>query len=161
MESNIDKYKTYPRIVGETGGKDFIMAHKSAVPAEVATGIIRGSFEFQGQKCSASSRVYLASNISDEVLDIVKKEVATIKVGTPEDFGNFVNAVIDERSFDKIAGYIDYIKEQDDAEIICGGNYDKSVGYFIDPTVVVTTNPKFRTMCEEIFGACCNYICLR
>lgn len=150
--NNIDKYKTYPRIVGETGGKDFIMAHKSAVPAQVATGIVRGSFEFQGQKCSASSRVYLPSNISDEIIDLVKKDVASMKMGTPEDFSNFVNAVIDERSFDKIAGYIDYIKEQDDAEIICGGGYDKSVGYFIEPTVVVTTNPKFRTMCEEIFG---------
>lgn len=150
--ANIDKYKTYPRIVGETGGKDFIMAHKSAKPDAVATGIIRGSFEFQGQKCSASSRAYLPSNIADEVLDIVKKEMATIKMGSPEDFSNFVNAVIDEKAFDKIAGYIDYIKEQDDAEIISGGNYDKSVGYFIEPTVVVTTNPKFRTMCEEIFG---------
>ncbi len=150
--NNIDIYKTYPRIVGETGGKDFIMAHKSAVPAQVATGIIRGSFEFQGQKCSASSRVYLPSNISDEILDIVKKEMATIKMGSPEDFSNFVNAVIDERSFDKIAGFIDYAKQQNDAKIICGGNYDKSVGYFIEPTVILTTNPKFRTMCEEIFG---------
>lgn len=150
--NNINNYKSYPRIVGETGGKDFIMAHKSAVPAQVATGIVRGSFEFQGQKCSASSRVYLPSNISDDILELVKKDVASIKMGTPEDFSNFVNAVIDERSFDKIAGYIDYIKEQDDAKIICGGGYDKSVGYFIEPTVVVTTNPKFRTMCEEIFG---------
>ena len=150
--NNIHNYRSYPRIVGETGGKDFIMAHKSAVPAQVATGILRGSFEFQGQKCSASSRVYLPTNMADEVLDIVKKEVATMKMGSPEDFSNFVNAVIDERSFDKIAGYIDYIKEQDDAEIICGGGYDKSVGYFVEPTVVVTTNPKFRTMCEEIFG---------
>ena len=150
--TNIDKFKTYPRIVGETGGKDFIMAHKSSVPAQVATGIIRGSFEFQGQKCSASSRAYLPSNLSDEILDIVKREVATIKVGTPEDFGNYVNAVIDEKSFDNIAGYIDFIKTQDDAEIICGGGYDKSVGYFVEPTVVLTTNPKFRTMCEEIFG---------
>lgn len=150
--NNIHNYRSYPRIVGETGGKDFIIAHKSAVPAQVATGIVRGSFEFQGQKCSASSRVYLPSNISDEVLKQVKEDVASIKMGTPEDFSNFVNAVIDEKSFDKIAGYIDYIKEQDDAEILCGGGYDKSVGYFIEPTVVVTTNPKFRTMCEEIFG---------
>lgn len=150
--NNISNYRSYPRIVGETGGKDFIMAHKSAVPAQVATGIVRGSFEFQGQKCSASSRVYLPSNIADEVLSLVKKDVASMKMGTPEDFSNFVNAVIDERSFDKIAGYIDYVKEQNDAEIICGGGYDKSVGYFIEPTVVLTTNPKFRTMCEEIFG---------
>ncbi|MDF1672740.1 MAG: L-glutamate gamma-semialdehyde dehydrogenase [Vicingaceae bacterium] len=150
--NNINNYRSYPRIVGETGGKDFIMAHKSAVPAQVATGIVRGSFEFQGQKCSASSRVYLPSNISDEVLKQVKEDVASMKMGTPEDFSNFINAVIDEKSFDKIAGYIDYVKQQDDAEIICGGGYDKSVGYFIEPTVVLTTNPKFRTMCEEIFG---------
>lgn len=150
--NNIDKYKTYPRIVGETGGKDFIVAHKSADPKAVSTGIVRGSFEFQGQKCSASSRVYLPSNLSDEILGYVKEDVASIKVGSPEDFSNYVNAVIDEKAFDKIASYIDYIKEQDDAEIICGGGYDKAVGYFIEPTVVLTTNPKFRTMCEEIFG---------
>lgn len=150
--ANIEQYKTYPRIVGETGGKDFIMTHKSANPAQVATAIVRGSFEFQGQKCSASSRVYLASNIADEVMELVKKDVASIKMGSPEDFGNFVNAVIDETSFDKIGGYIDYIKAQDDAKIICGGGYDKSKGYFVEPTVVLTTNPKFKTMCEEIFG---------
>ena len=150
--NNIDIYNTYPRIVGETGGKDFIIAHKSAIPAQVSTGIVRGSFEFQGQKCSASSRVYLPSNLSGEVLELVKKDVASMKMGTTEDFGNYINAVIDERSFDKIAGFIDYVKEQDDAEIIAGGGYDKSVGYFIEPTVVLTTNPKFRTMCEEIFG---------
>ena len=149
---NIDKYKTYPRIVGETGGKDFIVAHKSAVPKEVATGISRGAFEFQGQKCSAASRAYIPSNMADEVINYVKEDVASFKMGSPDDFSNFINAVIDERAFDKIAGYIDYIKEQSDAEIVAGGNYDKSKGYFIEPTVVVTSNSKFRTMCEEIFG---------
>jgi 1-pyrroline-5-carboxylate dehydrogenase len=150
--NNIANYRTYPKIVGETGGKDFIVAHKSANPKQVATGISRGAFEFQGQKCSAASRVYLPSNMVDEVLGYVKEDVASMKMGTPEDFGNFINAVIDEAAFDKIAGYIDYIKEQDDAEIIAGGNYDKSKGYFIEPTVVVTKSAKFRTMCEEIFG---------
>ena len=149
---NIANYRTYPKIVGETGGKDFIVAHKSAIPKQVATGISRGAFEFQGQKCSAASRVYLPSNMADEVLGYVKEDVADMKMGTPEDFGNFINAVIDENAFDKIAGYIDYIKKQDDAEIIAGGNYDKSKGYFIEPTVVVTKSAKFRTMCEEIFG---------
>lgn len=149
---NIDLYKTYPRVVGETGGKDFIFAHKSAVPSEVATAISRGAFEFQGQKCSAASRAYLPSNISDEVIELVKKDVESFKMGSPDDFGNFINAVIDERAFDKIAGFIDYVKERDDAEIIAGGNYDKSKGYFIQPTVILTTNPQFRTMCEEIFG---------
>lgn len=149
---NIDKYKTYPRIVGETGGKDFIIAHKSADAAEVATAISRGAFEFQGQKCSAASRAYLPSNIADEVIARVKADVESFKIGTPEDTSNFVNAVIDERAFDKIAGFIDYTKERDDAEFITGGTYDKSKGYFIHPTVVKTTNPHFRTMCEEIFG---------
>lgn len=150
--ANIANYKTYPRIVGETGGKDFIIAHKSAVPQQVATAISRGAFEFQGQKCSAASRAYLPSNMADEVLNAVVKDVKSFKMGSPVDFGNFINAVIDERAFDKIASYIDYIKEQDDAEILVGGTYDKSEGYFISPTVVKTTNPKFRTMCEEIFG---------
>lgn len=149
---NIDLYRTYPRIVGETGGKDFIIAHKSAHAVEVATAITRGAFEFQGQKCSAASRAYIPSNMADEVLERVKKDVESFKMGSPEDLGNFINAVIDEKAFDKIAGYIDYIKSQDDAEIIAGGSYDKSVGYFISPTVVKTSNPKFRTMCEEIFG---------
>ena len=150
--ANIDIYKSYPRVVGETGGKDFIIAHKSADAKAVATGISRGAFEFQGQKCSAASRAYLPSNIADEIIGYVKEDVNSMKMGSPEDFSNFINAVIDERAFDKIAGYIDYIKDQNDAEIVAGGNYDKSKGYFIEPTVVVTTNPKFRTMCEEIFG---------
>ena len=141
-----------PRIVGETGGKDFIVAHPSANPQQVVTAITRGSFEFSGQKCSASSRAYIPESMWAYVKDHVIADVKSIKVGPVSDTSNFVNAVIDERSFDKIAGYIDYIKSQDDAEIIAGGGYDKSKGYFIEPTVVVTSNPKFRTMCEEIFG---------
>ena len=150
--ANIEKYRSYPRIVGETGGKDFIVAHKSASPAEVATACTRGAFEYQGQKCSAASRAYIPSNIWNDVKSIIIDHVSSFKMGSPEDTSNFINAVITEQAFDKIAGYIDYIKGQSDAEIIVGGNYDKSVGYFIEPTVVVTTNPKFRTMCEEIFG---------
>ena len=150
--NNLDNFRTYPRIVGETGGKDFVLAHESAHPAEVASALSRGAFEFQGQKCSAASRAYIPSNIWQEVKEILVEQVNSFKVGTTEDPSNFVNAVIDEKAFDKIAGYIDYIKEQKDAEIICGGTYDKSKGYFIDPTVVVTSNNKFRTMCEEIFG---------
>ena len=128
------------------------MVHKSAVPAEVATALSRGAFEFQGQKCSAASRAYVPSSTWGEVKRILVEQVNSFKMGTPEDTSNFVNAVIDEKSFDKIAGYIDFVKSQNDAEIICGGNYDKSKGYFIEPTVVVTTNPKFRTIVEEIFG---------
>ena len=150
--NNLEHYRNYPRIVGETGGKDFIMVHKSADPAIVATAMSRGAFEYQGQKCSAASRAYIPSNLWEEVKDIVVKQVKSFKMGTTEDPSNFVNAVIDEKAFDKIAGYIDFVKTQADAEIICGGNYDKSVGYFIEPTIVVTTNVKFRTMCEEIFG---------
>jgi 1-pyrroline-5-carboxylate dehydrogenase len=150
--SNIDLYRTYPRIVGETGGKDFVMVHPSASPAEVATALSRGAFEFQGQKCSAASRAYVPSNLWNDVKRIFVEQVNSFKMGSPEDTSNFVNAVIDERAFDKIAGFIDYVKTQADAEIITGGNYDKSKGYFIEPTTVVTSNPKFRTMCEEIFG---------
>ena len=150
--NNIEKYRSYPRIVGETGGKDFIVAHESAVAAEVATGISRGAFEYQGQKCSAASRAYVPSNIWDDVKAQVVKDVESFSMGSPEDPSNFINAVIDEKAFDRIANYIDYVKEQSDAEIIAGGGYDKSKGYFIEPTVVVTTNPKFKTLCEEIFG---------
>jgi 1-pyrroline-5-carboxylate dehydrogenase len=150
--NNIENYKSYPRIVGETGGKDFIMVHESANPAEVATAMTRGAFEYQGQKCSAASRAYVPSNIWDEVKKIAVEQVNSMKMGSPEDTSNFVNAVIDEKAFDKIATYIDFIKGAADAEIIAGGNYDKSKGYFIEPTLVVTTNPKFKTMCEEIFG---------
>ena len=150
--ANLDSYRTYPRIVGETGGKDFIIAHKSAVPAEVATAMARGAFEFQGQKCSAASRAYVPSNLWEEVKKHYIDQVNSFKMGTPAKTSNFVNAVIDEKSFDKIAAYIDFCKSQPDAEIITGGKYDKTQGYFIEPTTVVTTNPTFRTMCEEIFG---------
>lgn len=149
---NIATYRSYPRIVGETGGKDFIVAHRSADAAEVATAMARGAFEFQGQKCSAASRAYVPSNLWPEVKRILCEQVNSFKMGSPNDSSNFVNAVIDERSFDKISGYIDYVKGQSDANIIAGGNYDKSKGYFIEATVVETSNPKFRTMCEEIFG---------
>lgn len=150
--NNIDIYKTYPRIVGETGGKDFIVAHPSSNAAEVATAISRGAFEFQGQKCSAASRAYIPQSLWAEVKKHLVADVKSFKMGNPIDFTNFINAVIDRRAFDKIKGYIDYVKTQSDAEIIVGGNCDDSVGYFIEPTVVVTTNPKFRTMVEEIFG---------
>lgn len=149
---NIDKYKTYPRVVGETGGKDFILAHKSANAKEVATAISRGAFEFQGQKCSAASRVYIPSNIWDDVKSYLVADLKDMKMGGPEDFTNFINAVIDERAFDKIAGYIDKAKANEMNEIIAGGNYDKSKGYFIEPTVVVSKDPQSLTMCEEIFG---------
>lgn len=152
MGENIANYRSYPRIVGETGGKDFVMVHESANPIEVATALSRGAFEYQGQKCSAASRAYVPDTIWNEVSSELVLQVSSMKMGTPEDSSNFINAVIDERAFDKIAGFIDYIKTQSDAEIIVGGNYDKSIGYFIEPTVVVTTNAKFRTMCEEIFG---------
>ena len=150
--NNIEKYRSYPRIVGETGGKDFIVAHESAVPAEVATGISRGAFEYQGQKCSAASRAYIPSNIWEEVKTQIVADANSFKMGSPEDPSNFINAVIDEKAFDRIAQYIDYVKQQSDAEIIVGGGYDKSKGYFIEPTIVLTSNPKFRTLCEEIFG---------
>jgi len=150
--NNIDKYKSYPRIVGETGGKDFIVAHPSADPLAVAAGISRGAFEFQGQKCSAASRVYLPKSISEAILNKVIEDVNSFKMGTTGDPSNFINAVISEQAFDRIAGYIDYINESDDAQVLAGGNYDKNKGYFIEPTVVTTNNPKFKTMCEEIFG---------
>ena len=150
--NNIAKYRSYPRIVGETGGKDFIIAHKSANAKEVATGISRGAFEYQGQKCSAASRAYIPSNIWEEVKGYILHDLKSFKIGSPEDPSNFINAVISEQSFDKISEYIDFIKTQKDAEIIAGGKYDKSKGYFIDPTIVVTTNPNFKTMSEEIFG---------
>ena len=150
--TNLSTYKAYPRIVGETGGKDFIVAHKSANVADVATGISRGAFEFQGQKCSAASRAYIPSNKADAILAMVKEQVSSFKMGSPADTSNFINAVIDERAFDKIASFIDFAKASDDATILIGGGYDKSKGYFIEPTVIVTENPKFKTMCEEIFG---------
>ena len=150
--TNLSSFRTYPRIVGETGGKDFVVAHSSASPAIVATALARGAFEFQGQKCSAASRAYIPKSIWPEVKQLFVDQVKTISVGSPYDTSNFVNAVIDEKAFDKIAAYIDYCKAQEDAELITGGGYDKTIGYFIEPTTFVTTNPVFRTMCEEIFG---------
>ena len=149
---NISKYKTYPRIVGETGGKDFVLAHPSSIPAIVATALSRGAFEYQGQKCSAASRAYIPQSIWPEVKDLLLKDLASMKMGSPEDPSNFLSSVISESSFDKLAGYIDAVKDAKDAEIISGGKYDKSVGYFIEPTVIVTTNAKYDTMCTELFG---------
>ena len=150
--NNIHNYKTYPRIVGETGGKDFIVVHKSANAQQVATAISRGAFEFQGQKCSAASRAYVPSNLWPEVKASVIKDVNSFTIGSPEDMSNFITAVIHEGSFDKLAKYIDEAKADADAEIIVGGGYDKSKGYFIEPTVIVTSNSKYTTMCTELFG---------
>ncbi|MFH0893395.1 MAG: L-glutamate gamma-semialdehyde dehydrogenase [Bacteroidota bacterium] len=152
IADNIENYKSYPRIVGETGGKDFVFAHKSADALEVATGIIRGSFEYQGQKCSAASRAYIPESLWPEVKKHLQRMCSEIHVGPPSDFKNFMNAVIDEGAFDNIMGYIEKARESDDAEIICGGKCDKSTGYFIEPTIIHTKNPHFITMEEEIFG---------
>jgi 1-pyrroline-5-carboxylate dehydrogenase len=149
---NIHKYKSYPRIVGETGGKDFVIAHKSANPKAVAVGLVRGAFEYQGQKCSAASRAYIPSNIWEDVKKYMLEDLATMTVGGTEDFTNFINAVIDEKAFDKISNYITKAKEAEGVEIISGGNFNKSEGYFIEPTVILTQDPMYTTMCEEIFG---------
>ena len=150
--TNIHHYKTYPRIVGETGGKDFIIAHPSANSKQVSTGIVRGAFEFQGQKCSAASRAYVPQSLWAAIKEQIIIDVKSMKMGSPEDFSNFITAVIHEGSFDKLASFIDQAKKDADAEIIIGGNYDKSVGYFIEPTVIVTTNPHYTTMETELFG---------
>ncbi len=150
--NNIATYKTYPRIVGETGGKDFIIAHPSANAKQVATGISRGGFEFQGQKCSAASRVYIPQSLWPAVKSHLEADLASMKMGSPEDMSNFITAVISEASFDKLARYIDQAKNDSDAEVIMGGNYDKSKGYFIEPMVILTTNPKYTTMETELFG---------
>ncbi len=150
--NNIHKYRSYPRIVGETGGKDFILAHKSAEAKSLAVAISRGAFEYQGQKCSAASRAYIPSNLWNEVKTFVIEDLKTMKIGPTEDFTNFINAVIDEKSFDKLAGYIDRAKNDANVEIIAGGTYDKSKGYFIAPTIIVAKDPKYVTMCEELFG---------
>jgi len=152
IAGNLEKYRSYPRIVGETGGKDFVMVHESADAAEVATALTRGAFEFQGQKCSAASRAYIPKSLWNDVQTILKSQLSAVKMGSPEDTSNFVNAVINERSFDKIVSYIEFAKNADDATILSGGNYDKSIGYFVEPTVIVTTNPAFKSMVEEIFG---------
>ena len=150
--TNIHKYRSYPRIVGETGGKDFILVHPSAQTDIASTAIVRGAFEYQGQKCSAASRVYIAESIWPEIKELMLRDLATFKMGGTEDFTNFINAVIDERSFDKLAKYIDQAKQDEGVEIIAGGNYDKSKGYFVEPTVLVVNDPKYTTMCEELFG---------
>ena len=149
---NINTHKTYPRIVGETGGKDFVMVHKSAKAKDVAIGLVRGAFEYQGQKCSAASRAYVPSNLWNDVEKEMKEMLDSITVGSPEDFTNFVNAVIDENAFDKISGYIARAKEASDAEVVLGGDFDKLEGYFIRPTVIKTTNPQYESIVEEIFG---------
>ncbi|MGB0979600.1 MAG: L-glutamate gamma-semialdehyde dehydrogenase [Croceimicrobium sp.] len=150
--TNISKYKTYPRIVGETGGKDFVMVHRSSKVQQVVTALVRGSFEFQGQKCSAASRAYIPSNMWPAVKQGLIDTMSELKMGSPRDFENFITAVIHEASFDKLAGYLDQAKADANAEIIAGGNYDKSKGYFVEPTVIVTTDPKYKTMEEELFG---------
>lgn len=150
--TNIHHYKSYPRIVGETGGKDFVLAHPSANVKQVVTGMVRGAFEFQGQKCSAASRAYIPKSMWTALKKQLIADVKSMKMGSPEDFGNFITAVIHEASFDKLVRFIEQAKKDSDAEILVGGNYDKSVGYFIEPTVIVTTNPKYTTMETELFG---------
>lgn len=149
---NIYKYKSYPRIVGETGGKDFIFADHTADRQALAVAMVRGAFEYQGQKCSAASRAYIPRSIWPDIKERLGRELSTVKMGPPEDFTNFFNAVIDESSFDKLAGFIDQARNDMDAEVLFGGNYDKSAGYFIEPTVILTSNPKYITMEEELFG---------
>lgn len=149
---NIHKYKSYPRIVGETGGKDFVFVHPTAEKKTVVANLLRGAFEYQGQKCSAASRAYLPKSLADDILNALKEEVKTLKIGKTDDFTNFINAVIDEKSFDKLASYIDKAKNDADAEVIIGGTYDKSEGYFIHPTVILAKKPDYVTMVEELFG---------
>jgi 1-pyrroline-5-carboxylate dehydrogenase len=150
--NNIFRYKAYPRIVGETGGKDFVMVHSSAHPNQVSTALVRGAFEYQGQKCSAASRAYIPASLWPKIRDLMLEDIATFKMGGPEDFSNFINAVIDETAFDKLSGVIERINKEKVATIIAGGKCDKSVGYFIEPTIVVTKDPKYFAMEEEFFG---------
>ncbi len=150
--NNLSKYKSFPRLVGETGGKDFVIAHHSADPKIVATALSRGAFEFQGQKCSAASRAYIPKSMWQEVKKFLGEDLKSMKMGSPEKFTNFINAVIDEKSFDKIAKYIDQAKKSIDASILFGGRYDKTEGYFIEPTVILAKTPNYVSMCEEIFG---------
>ena len=150
--NNLSKYKSFPRLVGETGGKDFVIAHHSADPKIVATALSRGAFEFQGQKCSAASRAYIPKSMWQEVKKFLGEDLKSMKMGSPEKFTNFINAVIDEKSFDKIAKYIDQAKKSNDASILFGGRYDKTEGYFIEPTVILAKTPNYVSMCEEIFG---------
>ena len=150
--NNIKKYKSYPRIVGETGGKDFCIAHETVNLKELSTAMIRGAFEYQGQKCSAMSRAYIPENIWPELKKIYLDELSTVKVGSPYDFSNFMNAVIDEKAFNSIVGYIEYAKKSNESSIVSGGEYNNEIGYFIEPTTIITTDPHFKTMEEEIFG---------
>jgi 1-pyrroline-5-carboxylate dehydrogenase len=150
--NNIDRYRYYPRIVGETGGKDFVVAHASADAKALAVALVRGAFEYQGQKCSAASRAYIPANLWEEVKQYMLEDLASMKMGSPEDFTNFINAVIDEKAFNKITAYIDAAKRAPHVELVAGGNYDKSEGYFIEPTIFRTDDPMYTTMCEEIFG---------
>lgn len=150
--NNIHQYKSYPRIVGETGGKDFVLVHKTADTEAVVANLARGAFEFQGQKCSAASRAYLPSNLAKEIKKKLVDEVKTMKMGSPEDFSNFINAVIDEKAFDKISAYIINARKDKKAQILAGGNFDKKKGYFIEPTIIEARDPAYVTMCEEIFG---------
>ena len=150
--NNMNNYRYYPRIVGETGGKDFVWAHASAGAAEVATALSRGAFEYQGQKCSAASRAYIPKSLWNEVHKILKEQLDSMKMGTPEDTSNFINAVIDKNSYDNLVSYIERAKKDTDAEVIIGGEYSDEVGYFIRPTVILTTNPHYVTMEEELFG---------
>ena len=150
--TNIENYKTYPRIVGETGGKDFVFAHTSAHPEALVTALVRGAFEYQGQKCSAASRAFIPNSLWQQVREPLVETIRSIKMGDVQDFSNFVNAVIDQRSFSKIRDYIEHAKAANDAEILVGGECDDSTGYFIQPTVILTSNPHYRSLCEEIFG---------
>jgi 1-pyrroline-5-carboxylate dehydrogenase len=152
IANNLDSYKNFPRIVGETGGKDFVLAHPSANPKEVATALVRGAFEYQGQKCSAASRAYLPVSLWDQIKTFVLQDLSAIKMGTVEDFGNFVNAVIDEKAFDRIVAAIELAKNDPLMKVIAGGTYDKSVGYFIAPTILQAIDPWSTTMTEELFG---------
>ena len=152
IADNLPIYKSYPRIVGETGGKDFVLIHPSADPIASAVALTRGAFEYQGQKCSAASRAYIPKSLWRQIHDIMKEHLNEIKMGSPEDFRNFINAVINRKAFDKIVSYIDQAKKDDQVEIVFGGGYDDAVGYFVEPTVIRTQNPYYRTLCEEIFG---------
>lgn len=149
---NVALHNTFPKIVGETGGKDFVIVHPSAHARQVATALSRGAFEYQGQKCSAASRAYIPRSLWPDVSEMMLEDLKSFRMGGVEDFRNFINAVIDEAAFDKLSGFIDRAKTDPDAEIIAGGRYDKSVGYFIEPTVILTQNPRYVTMCEELFG---------
>ncbi len=159
--ANMGSYRSYPRIVGETGGKDFVMVHQSADADVVATALLRGAFEYQGQKCSAASRAYIPSNLAVAVKKKLVEGIKSFKMGTVEDFSNFINAVIDEKSFDKIKTYIDNAKKDKKAEVIAGGKCDKKKGYFIEPTVIEAKDPSYVTMCEEIFGPVLTIICVQ